>query len=92
MDLVTLPQALFVFYGALVLGCGGTLGFILGRNFGRPRRVPPPDDLSRRLRLVEEELEIAQSELVSLRDAGEFTRRLGEAPEPRRSEPSTEAA
>jgi hypothetical protein len=32
MDFVTIPQGLFVFYGALILGCGAGLGIIVGRN------------------------------------------------------------
>jgi hypothetical protein len=32
MDFVVIPQALLMFYGAVVLFCGGGLGFIAGRN------------------------------------------------------------
>ena len=43
MDLVTLPQGLFVFYGALVLACGGVLGAIIGRNWKRLRAATEPE-------------------------------------------------
>ena len=42
MNFVTLPQALFVFYGTLVLACGVGLGVIIGRNWGRRRTTLPP--------------------------------------------------
>ena len=54
MDLILIPQALMIFYGGLVLSCGGVLGFIVGRNVRR--RIPPPDpgeSLERRVSVLE---------------------------------------
>jgi len=76
MDLVVIPTALMTFYGAVVLGCGGVLGFIVGRNLRRVEPPEPSDDFGRRMRLVEEELELAQVELQTLREEREFFRRL----------------
>jgi hypothetical protein len=42
MNLVTLPQSLFVFYGALVLMCGVGLGVVVGRNWKRRGAVTEP--------------------------------------------------
>lgn len=65
MDLVVIPQALMVFYGCLVLGCGTVLGFIAGRNVRRS--IPPPEpgeSLEKRVSLLERELEAADAELA----------------------------
>lgn len=77
MDLIMIPQALLVFYGAVVLGCGGTLGYILGRNRKRSKTPPEPPELyERRIQLLEEELTEAQLTLSDLKAEREFMRRL----------------
>jgi len=79
MDLVTLPQMLFVFYGALVLSCGVGLGMIVGRNWKRrqpPSAPQPPELLHRRVALLEQELETTSAELRRLLDDREFMREL----------------
>jgi hypothetical protein len=79
MDLVSLPQALFVFYGALVLSCGVGLGVVLGRNLKRRIRAnepEPPEQLQRRVALLEQELEITSGELHRLVDDRQFMREL----------------
>jgi len=76
MDLVTLPYELFVFYGGLVLSCGAAVGFIVGRNLRKPALPKPPDDLDRRLSLLEEELELARDELHELGEENRFLREL----------------
>lgn len=85
MDLVVIPHALMVFYGGLVLGCGGVLGFILARNIARLGRVPTPpapELVERRVALLEQELEGTQAELKRLLEEREFLRELRE-PRPR---------
>ena len=79
MDLVTLPQALLVFYGALVLSCGVGLGVVVGRNL--KRRVAagdpePPEQLQRRVALLEQELDITNGELRRLLEDRSFMREL----------------
>jgi hypothetical protein len=81
MDLMMIPQALMVFYGGLVLGCGAVLGFIAGRNARRPLSQPEPPDLLRRVEILEDELEASQVELDRLLSDQEFMRRL-KAPQP----------
>ena len=77
MDLIMLPQALFVFYGALILGCGSVLGFILGRNFQKEISEPdPPLLLERRISTLESELEDTQSELHRLKNESQFLSEL----------------
>jgi len=77
MDLVTLPQTLLVFYGGVVLSCGAVLGFILGRSRYRTLSIPePPDLLSRRVSLLEEELEDTRQELSELVAENRFLREL----------------
>jgi len=75
MNLITLPQALFVFYGALVLTCGVGLGVVVGRNWKR-RRVnsepEPPDVLLRRVADLERELDRATGELQCALDDHDF--------------------
>ena len=81
MDLVMIPQALMVFYGGLVLGCGAVLGFIAGRNAPRQVSQPEPPDLLRRVAILEDELAASQVELDRLLSDQEFMRRLN-APRP----------
>lgn len=77
MDLIMIPQALLVFYGAIVLGGGGVLGYILGRNRNRSETSPePPELLERRIQLLEEELTEAQLMLGDLKAEREFMRKL----------------
>jgi len=76
MDLVVIPTALMTFYGSVVLGCGGVLGFIIGRNLRRAEPPEPSHHLGRRMGVLEAELELAQAELQALRDEREFFRRL----------------
>ena len=83
MDLVVIPHALMVFYGALVLGCGGVVGFIAGRNVTKRRRVPSPPTpelLERRVALLEQELQTSQGELKRIIEEREFMRELREPP------------
>lgn len=81
MDLIMIPQALMVFYGGLVLGCGAVLGFIAGRNALRQVSQPEPPDLLRRVAILEDELAASQVEVDRLLSDQEFMRRL-EAPRP----------
>ena len=77
MDLILIPQALMIFYGGLVLSCGGVLGFIVGRNVRR--RIPPPDpgeSLERRVSVLERELEASEAELARLASETDFMREL----------------
>jgi hypothetical protein len=79
MSLVTLPQALFVFYGALVLTCGVGLGVVVGRNWKRrstDREPEPPEVLLRRVADLEHELDQATGELQRARDDRDFIREL----------------
>jgi hypothetical protein len=79
MDLVTIPQALLAFYGAVVLSCGAGLGIILGRNFGAKRQLPKPDgpdQLARRVQLLETELDEVRGVLEQPRAEHEFLRQL----------------
>lgn len=77
MDFVVIPQALLMFYGAVVLLSGGGLGFIAGRNRKRLENPPEtPDLLERRISVLERELETTQAELTNLREESEFLRRL----------------
>ena len=85
MDLVTLPQALFVFYGALVLTCGVALGVIAGRRWSRPSSTTtpePPDLPQQRVTLLELELDQASRELERLLADREYMREL-RPPRPR---------
>ena len=83
MELITIPQALIIFYGFVVLGCGSVLGFILGRNRRRQIKEPtPPEQLERRVRTLEHELESARSDLLRLQDESAFLREL-RAPPPK---------
>ena len=82
MDLIMMmPQALLVFYGGLVLGCGAVLGFIAGRNAPRQVTQSEPPDLLRRVAILEDELAASQVELDRLLSDQEFMRRLN-APRP----------
>ena len=77
MDFVVIPQLLLMFYGGVVLACGSVLGFVAGRNAKKRLQAPePPDLLERRVKVLEVELEVAQSELADLREGSEFLRRL----------------
>jgi hypothetical protein len=79
MDMVMLPQALFIFYGALVLACGVGLGVVVGRQVRRSTTTPklePPDDVRRRIALLEEELDLTRHELQRLLDDRQFMREL----------------
>lgn len=79
MSFVTLPQALFVFYGALVLSCGIALGIVVGRNWSRRAPTKSPDvqdELHRRVALLEQELEVTGSELRRVINEREFMRDL----------------
>ena len=79
MDLVTLPQSLFITYGAVVLACGATLGVLVGRHWKRrasPLPPEPPELLQRRVELLEEELDLTRRELTRLSDERDFMREL----------------
>ena len=77
MDFVTLPHGLFVFYGALVLGCGVVLGVVIGRNLRRRPASPPPDRLlQRRVDLLEEGLDLTDAAVERLVDDRERSRGL----------------
>ena len=79
MDFVILPQGLFIFYGALVLGCGVVLGTVLGRNLLRRRQAPapePPDLLQQRVALLEQELDHTVTQLARLTEERDFVREL----------------
>lgn len=79
MDLVTIPQTLLIFYGALILSCGGALGVIAGRHWkGRstPSNPKPPELLNARVALLEQELDATNAELGRLRDERDFMREL----------------
>lgn len=82
MDLVTIPQALMIVYGAVVLGCGAVLGFIAGRqrkragNGGGTPGLSPLDGTERRLRLLEEELQLSQQQIEDLIAERDFMREL----------------
>ena len=77
MDLIMMmPQALLVFYGGVVLGCGAVLGFIAGRNAPRQVSQPEPPDLLRRVAILEDELAASQVELDRLLSDQEFMWRL----------------
>jgi hypothetical protein len=79
MNFVTLPQPLFIFYGALVLGCGVALGVIAGRNWRRRSIVSdpqPPELLQSRVALLEQELDLTRAELSRLVETREFMREL----------------
>jgi hypothetical protein len=90
VDLIVIPQALLVFYGFLVLGCGSGLGFILARNVRRLIDEPdPPRLLERRVDVLERELEVTQSELGRLAEENTFLREL-RTPNPDSSEPGLE--
>ncbi len=81
MDLIVIPQALMVFYGLLVLGCGSALGFVLARNIRKQISEPdPPLLLERRIEILEQELEETQSDLSRLAQESSFLREL-RAPE-----------
>ncbi len=94
MELIVLPQALMIFYGAVVLACGGGLGYILGRNVRRRIGAGPesPDTLDKRLGLVEDELGLAQSEILALREERDFLRRLGQESVPAKRTPEQHVA
>ncbi len=77
MDLVVIPQALLIFYGFLVLGCGSGLGFILARNIRKQISEPdPPLLLERRIEALEREIEGTQSDLSRLTQESSFLREL----------------
>ena len=77
MDFVTLPQWLFIFYGALVLCCGVGLGVIAGRNRKRrPTATEPPELMQRRIALLEQELDLTSAQLQRLLEDREFMREL----------------
>ena len=77
MDLIVIPQALLMFYGFLVLGCGSALGFILSRNIRKQISEPdPPLLLERRMNVLEKELEDTRSDLNRLREESSFLREL----------------
>jgi hypothetical protein len=79
MDLVTLPQALFIFYGALVLTCGVGLGVIVGRNWKRRSAASEPEPteaLLRRVANLEHELDQATGELQRVLDDRDFMREV----------------
>ena len=85
MELVILPQGLFIFYGALVLSCGVGLGTVLGRNLLRRRHAPipePPDLLQQRVALLAQELDETVAQLARLTEEREFMREL-ERPRPK---------
>ena len=75
MDLIMIPQALMIFYGGLVLGCGAALGFVAGRNAKRQVGQPEPPELLRRVLLLEDELDTTRDELNRL-VSEDFMRRL----------------
>ena len=82
MDLIVIPQALLIFFGALVLGCGSVLGVVLGRNVRKRMSEPePPDRLGRRIDILERELEDTRSDLRRLRDETAFLRELRAPPQ-----------
>lgn len=79
MNLITLPQTLFVFYGALVLTCGVGLGVVVGRNWkrrGADSEPGPPEVLLRRVADLEHELDRATGELQRALDDRDFIREL----------------
>ena len=79
MNLVTLPQTLFVFYGALVLTCGVGLGVIVGHNWKRRSAASEPEPteaLLRRVANLEHELDHATRELQRTLDDRDFMREL----------------
>lgn len=81
MELIQIPQALMVFYGALVLGCGAVLGGIVARNVFPRRGLPspqPPDQLERRVAQLEQELAQTLTELKQLSDERAFLRELNQ--------------
>jgi hypothetical protein len=79
MEFVTLPHWLFLFYGALVLACGASLGVIVGRNWRRrpaATEPEPPELLQRRLLSLEQDLDLTRAELERLADDRDFMREL----------------
>jgi hypothetical protein len=79
MDFVTLPQGLFIFYGALVLCCGVSLGVIAGRNWKRrptATEPQPPELMQRRIALLEQELDVTSAQLQRLLEDRDFMREL----------------
>lgn len=79
MNLILMPWGLFVTYGAIILGCGATLGVIVGRNWRRRTRGPapvPPDLLHQRVLLLERELEDTGAEVRRLAEERDFMRDL----------------
>ena len=78
MELVTLPHALFVTYGGLVLSCGVALGVVVGRSWKRrpPGGAPEPELLQNRVALLEQELDVTSAELRRLTDDRAFMREL----------------
>jgi hypothetical protein len=92
MELVTIPQALLLFYGALVLGCGAALGVIAGRNLrGKedPSMIRPPDPIERRVRILEEEVDSLRGELRDSEAERDFLRELTKPQIPERTDPPT---
>ena len=67
MDLIVIPQALLMFYGFLVLGCGSALGFILSRNFRKQISEPDPPLLASPID-HDSEIEITQVKTLALKD------------------------
>lgn len=79
MNLITLPQALFVFYGALVLTCGMALGVVIGRTWKRrgvDGEPEPPEMPLRRVADLERELDRATDELQRALGDRDFIREL----------------
>ena len=79
MEFVTLPTGLFLFYGALVLGCGTVLGAIFGRNSVRRALTSPPQPpelIERRVAQLEDEIDAAHAALLRLTEEREFMREL----------------
>ena len=78
MEFVTVPQALFAFYGGIVLSCGVALGVVVGRNLKRRPPASPlePELLQNRVALLEQELDAATAELGRLTDDRAFMREL----------------
>lgn len=81
MEMIMIPGALFVFYGGLIFACGGALGFLLARRHERLRGggAEPPNQLERRVELLERDLELSHARLAEVREEREFMRRLGDA-------------